>query len=65
MERNYPMMYLYGKNATDGDDQAAKVRVAFSREREDRNRPEKSDGEWACKIVSVCNSPFPIITDMI
>ena len=54
MERNYPMIYLYGTGASDGDEQAAKVRIAFSREREDRGRGDKADGEWTCKIVSSC-----------
>ena len=53
LERNYPMIYLYEKGAADGDNQAAKVRIAFSRERDDRSRTEKADGEWTCKIVSL------------
>lgn len=52
VERNYPTIYLYGNESADGDDQAAKVRIAFSRERDDRNRAEKPEGEWTCKIVS-------------
>ena len=53
VERNYPMIYLYGKCSADNGDQGAKVRIAFSREREDRNRGEKAEGEWTCKIVSL------------
>lgn len=45
------MIYLYCNNSEDNDDQAAKVRIAFSRERDDRNRGEKTEGEWTCKIV--------------
>ena len=60
LERNYPTIHLYGNNSTEGDDQAAKVRIAFSRERDDRPRGERADGEWICKIVimmrSTCNS---------
>ena len=59
MERNYPMIYLYGNGSTDNDDQAAKVRIAYSRERDDRGRGEKADGEWTCKIVR------EIITDIL
>ena len=51
VERNYPMIYLYGRGSTDNDEQAAKVRIAYSREREDRGRPEKPEGEWTCKLV--------------
>lgn len=47
------MIYLYGKCSADNGDQGAKVRIAFSREREDRNRGEKAEGEWTCKIVSL------------
>ena len=52
VERNYPMIYLYGNGSSDNNDQAAKVRIAYSRERDDRNRGEKAEGEWTCKIVS-------------
>ena len=52
VERNYPMIYLYGNNLADGDDSVAKVRIAFSRERDDRSRGERPEGEWICKIVS-------------
>lgn len=52
VESNYPMIYLNENGSTDSDDQAAKIRIAFSRERDDRNRGEKADGEWTCKIVS-------------
>ena len=51
MERSYPMIHLYGNGSSDGDEQVAKVRIAFSRERDDRGRSEKADGEWTCKIV--------------
>ena len=59
MERNYPLIYLYGNGSSDGDQQAAKVRIAFSRERDDRGRSEKADGEWTCKIVSIPHKPNP------
>lgn len=52
VESNYPMIYLNGNGLTDSDDQAAKIRIAYSRERDDRNRGEKADGEWVCKNVS-------------
>ena len=47
MERNFPTIYLYGPTA---DDHGAKVRIAFSREREDRNRV-RAEGEWTCANV--------------
>lgn len=50
LERNYPSIYLYGKESANNDNQAAKVRIAFSRERYDLPRGDK-EGEWTCKIV--------------
>ena len=52
LEQNFPMIYLYGKGKADNDDQVAKVRIAFSRERDERSRMEKAEGEWTCKIVN-------------
>ncbi|KAL9026871.1 MAG: hypothetical protein Q9196_004525 [Gyalolechia fulgens] len=56
LERNYPSIYLYGKESSENDNQAAKVRIAFSRERYDVARGEK-DGEWTCKICTFVNFP--------
>ncbi len=44
------MIYLYGNTSTGNDSDAAKVRIVYSRERDDK-RGEKADGEWTCKIV--------------
>ncbi|CAD6588006.1 MAG: hypothetical protein ASARMPRED_003374 [Alectoria sarmentosa] len=57
VERNYPMIYLYGNGSSENDDQAAKVRIAYSRERDERSRGEKADGEWTCKICTFVNFP--------
>lgn len=57
VERNYPMIYLFGNGSSDNDDQAAKVRIAYSRERDDRSRGEKAEGEWICKICTFVNFP--------
>lgn len=51
VERSYPMIYLYGSNSADDDGEGAKVRIAFSRERDERDRSERVEGEWTCKIV--------------
>lgn len=49
MDRNAPYIYFRGPNAGE-DDRGTKVRIAYSREREDRrSRPE---GEWTCRMVS-------------
>lgn len=52
VERNYPMIYLYGSNSAENNGEAAKVRIAFSRERDERHLSERAEGEWTCKIVS-------------
>ncbi|KAL8734975.1 MAG: hypothetical protein Q9181_002993, partial [Wetmoreana brouardii] len=58
LRNNYPSIYLYGKDSADNDGQAEKtqVRIAFSRERDDRPRGDK-EGEWTCKICTFVNFP--------
>ncbi|KAL8772947.1 MAG: hypothetical protein Q9209_001967 [Squamulea sp. 1 TL-2023] len=56
LQRNYPSIYLYGEESADNDNQAAKVRIDFSREREERPRGDK-EGEWTCKICTFVNFP--------
>lgn len=51
MERNYPLLYLYGDSSSTGNDEAAKVRIAYTREKHDHSN-EKGEGEWICKVVS-------------
>lgn len=61
MERNAPAIYLYGRNAGNGD-RAAKVRIAYSREREDRRG--RAEGEWTCKIVSYSPATTIMVADV-
>lgn len=49
LEPNHPFIYLYGPNAGD-DDRSTKVRIAYSREREDRAHA-KAEGDWTCRMV--------------
>ncbi|KAL8844008.1 MAG: hypothetical protein Q9176_001703 [Flavoplaca citrina] len=56
LERNFPSIYLYGRDSADNDSQAAKVRIDFSRERDERPRGDK-EGEWTCKICTFINFP--------
>lgn len=63
MECNHPMISLYGNKSADGDASAAKVRIAFSRERDERSRGEKAEGEWVCKIVSEILNHQEIVAD--
>lgn len=68
MERNHPCIYLYGPTAGEND-RSTKVRIAYSREREDRTRA-KAEGDWMCRMCAVvnfavrskcfrCNAPRP------
>ncbi|KAL2373243.1 hypothetical protein RJ035_006011 [Blastomyces gilchristii] len=54
LERNFPTIYLYGDSGSHTDERGTRVRIAYSREREDRNRI-KAEGEWTCKICSIVN----------
>ena len=49
VERNHRGIYLYGPSAGPND-RSTKVRIAYSREREDRNRA-KGEGDWMCRMV--------------
>jgi len=57
MERNHPLLYLYGDSSSAGNDEAAKVRIAYTREKHDHSF-DKAEGEWICKVVSVLSSGF-------
>ncbi|ERF72049.1 hypothetical protein EPUS_04967 [Endocarpon pusillum Z07020] len=53
MERNTPLLYLYGNPNLDRNE-PAKVRIVYSRERIDTNN-DGAEGEWICKVCSVNN----------
>ncbi|KAJ5768111.1 G-patch domain protein [Penicillium manginii] len=68
LERSHPCIYLYGPTAGEND-RSTKVRIAYSREREDRTR-SKGEGDWTCRMCAVvnfstrakcfrCNAPRP------
>ncbi|CEL08085.1 Putative Rna-binding protein [Aspergillus calidoustus] len=52
VERNFPSIYLCGPNAQ--DDRGSKVRIAYSREREDRARA-RAEADWTCQLCSIVN----------
>ncbi|KIW78199.1 hypothetical protein Z517_08032 [Fonsecaea pedrosoi CBS 271.37] len=52
MDRNYPILYLYGDN-NKSNGSAAKVRITFSRERKDPRRTEEPD--WICDSCLINN----------
>ncbi|KAJ5780397.1 hypothetical protein N7457_005557 [Penicillium paradoxum] len=53
VERNHPFIYLYGPSAGNTD-RGTKVRIAYSREREDRARA-KGAGDWNCRKCFILN----------
>jgi hypothetical protein len=59
MSRNYPTLYLYGKDdhATTGED--AKVHISYGRERKE-NRSDESD--WNCSAVSWGKIASPMVS---
>ncbi|KAL8727954.1 MAG: hypothetical protein Q9166_005719 [cf. Caloplaca sp. 2 TL-2023] len=57
LERNYPSIYLYGGESSDSNNQAAKVRIAFSRERDERPRVDKEDMSTFGNVPDVKSQP--------
>ncbi|KAL3470981.1 hypothetical protein BJX99DRAFT_35294 [Aspergillus californicus] len=51
VEHNFPTIYLCGPSA---QDDGTKVRIAFSREREDRTKT-RAEGDWTCKMCNIVN----------
>lgn len=54
VEENFPSIRLYGRKSDRGD-RATRVRIAYSREREDRR--SRAEGEWTCKMVGHIQTP--------
>jgi hypothetical protein len=54
LERNYPTWQISHRESPNSDQETVKVRVQYSRDREDRGKGEKSDADWTCRIVC-CN----------
>ncbi|KAJ5357494.1 hypothetical protein N7541_004652 [Penicillium brevicompactum] len=66
--KNQPAIYFYGPSAGPND-RSTKVRIAYSREREDRARP-RGESDWTCRMCAIsnystrgkcfkCNAPRP------
>ncbi|KAG0650519.1 putative RNA-binding [Hyphodiscus hymeniophilus] len=53
LERYYPYVSLYGayKPSRSEDTEATKVRIAFSRDKDDRDKPGKSEEDWKCEVL--------------
>ncbi|KAL4951028.1 hypothetical protein BDW69DRAFT_170926 [Aspergillus filifer] len=52
VEQNFPTIYLCGPRAQ--DNRGTKVRIAYSREREDRAKA-RAEGDWTCMMCSIVN----------
>ncbi|XHG09418.1 hypothetical protein AWENTII_012477 [Aspergillus wentii] len=53
LEPNFPSIVFYGPNSS-GNDRGTKVRIAYSREREDRAR-NRAESDWTCKMCTIVN----------
>ena len=53
LEQYYPYISLYGAYdpSRSKDTEATKVRIAFSRDKDDRDKPGKSEDDWKCEVV--------------
>ncbi|KFY75830.1 hypothetical protein V498_09903 [Pseudogymnoascus sp. VKM F-4517 (FW-2822)] len=56
IERYYPTIQFRGSYGAPQDgEEGARVRVAYSREKEDRDRPGKGEGDWMCEVCGLAN----------
>lgn len=55
LDRFYPSLHLYGPYdpTQTGDTPHVKVRISFSREKEDREQAGKNEDDWTCDAVSL------------
>jgi hypothetical protein len=53
LDKYYPYVSLYGAYdpSRTKDMGATKVRIAFSRDKDDRDKPGKSEDDWKCEVV--------------
>lgn len=54
IERNQGILYLYGSTSSANHDEAARVRINYTREKGSSAR-EPMEGEWTCRICNVLN----------
>ena len=55
LEKYYPYVSLYGAYDPNRskETEATKVRIAFSRDKDDRDKPGKSEDDWKCEVVCI------------
>lgn len=53
LDKYYPYIYLHGAYdpTRPSDTEDIKLRIAFSRDKDDRDKPGKSDDDWKCEVV--------------
>ncbi|TAQ85482.1 hypothetical protein B7494_g6193 [Chlorociboria aeruginascens] len=57
LEKYYPKISLYGPYDPNqaNDAEPSRVRIAFSREKSDRDQPGKSEDDWKCEVCYLTN----------
>jgi RNA-binding protein 5/10 len=65
LEKYYPYISLYGAYdpSRSKDTEGSKVRIAFSRDKDDRDKPGKSEDDWKCEVVCFSKGCIFIPTD--
>ena len=52
LEKHHPSLQFKGSfGDSNSDDGIARARISYSREKEDRERPGKGEGDWICEVV--------------
>jgi hypothetical protein len=53
LDKFYPYISLYGayNPSRSRDTEATKVHIAFSRDKDDRDKPGKAEDDWKCEVV--------------
>ncbi|KAE8443474.1 hypothetical protein EG329_001871 [Mollisiaceae sp. DMI_Dod_QoI] len=57
LDRYYPTVQLYGPTSADlaGTNDPSKVRIAYSRDRDDRDKAGKGEDDWKCEVCYLPN----------
>jgi len=61
LDQYYPAVPLYSAYdpAATSEPESTKVRVAYSREKDDRSQPGKGEDDWKCDVVSLIDTERP------
>ena len=65
LDLHYPSVSLHGAyDPSQAAAEPAKVRIAFSRDRDDRDKAGKSDDDWKCDVVCILAVAFMCYTNV-